>query len=319
MVGTRVDPDNNDIVVWKLDELTTPFVNSSTSPSAPTHAVSDLTSKSGNTLLLQQPSPFAASGTNSAVLFAGTDTGSPRNFISGANGFQPQPPITVSAWIYLRTYDNTGFTQHFVNKQTNTGTWSGTSFDSIVIQNERYNSQPQRFDFSLSNNSSNQGGNAVVPVEFAIPLWTWSHIGLTYDGTTVQSFINGNQVGSGVASPGGNIYYGTTPGPWFFGAIPSGSGDPEEGSFSICDVRIANVVRTQSYFQNIYQNAILNAGTQTSVITTYYKMRAFDLYYTTTPLYWTDTTISYANAPTSPSGWGLGPIEIVHTWTTLNT
>src|SRR5512135_1411566 len=123
MVGIRIAPDNNDLVVWKLDEATAPFVNSSTSPSAPSHAVSDLNSISG-TVLTQQPSPFAASGPGSAVQFTGNNSGSPRNFIAGANNFLPQPPMTISCWLMIRNYDTTGFTQHGVAKQTTTGVWS---------------------------------------------------------------------------------------------------------------------------------------------------------------------------------------------------
>ncbi len=319
MVGVRVAPDNNDIVVWKLDEAAAPFVNSSTSGSAPSHAVSDLSTLSGSPLL-RQPSLFAASGTNSCVLFTGNQSGSPRNFISGANNFLPQPPVTVSMWYFLRAYNSSGLTQHGLTKQTTTGSWSGSTFGSFdLAQSRQYVSQPTQFDFYLLTGGIGQaGGNALIPNELTIPLHTWSHIGMTYDGTTVLAYINGNNVGSGVASPTGNIFYSGTPGPWFIGAIPSGSGSPEESSASYCDIRVANVVRPQSYFANIYKNGILNSGSQISVITTFYKMRAYDLFYTTTPVYWVDTSISYTNAPASPSGEGLGPIEIMESWKALN-
>jgi hypothetical protein len=315
MVGIRIAPDNNDIVVWKLDEATAPFVNSSTSGSAPSHLVSDLATISG-TVLTQQPSPFAASGPNSSVLFTGNQSGSPRNFISGANNFLPQPPITLSMWFFLRAYNSSGLTQHGLTKQTTTGSWSGSTFGSVdLAQSRTYTSQPTAFDFYfLTGGIGQAGGDAVVPNEFSIPLGTWSHIGMTYNGTTVLAYINGNNVGSGTASPTGNIFYSGTPGPWFMGAIPSGSGSPEESSASYCDVRIANVVRDQSYFQNIYQNATLNYSGTGGLVVTYYKMRAFDVLYTTTSVYWVGTSISYTGAPTSPSGSGLGPIEVVETW-----
>lgn len=315
MVGTRVAPDNNDIVVWKLDDAGTPFVNSSTSSSAVSHANSDLNTLSG-TVNLRQPSLFAATGTNSCVQFSGNNSSSPRNFIAGGNNTLPQPPLTVSYWLYLRTYNSSGSTQVYGMKQTTTNVWSGTTFAALGIQNRQANSQPSQNDFFVITNSNNNGGDITTPVEFPIPLNTWSHIGMTYDGTAVLAYVNGNNIGSAVASPTGNIFYSGTPGPWFFGAIPTASGNPEEGCYSICDYRIANVVRPQSYFANIYQNGVLNTGL--SVVTIYYKMRAFDLYYTTTPLYWTDTSISYANAPASPSGWGLGPIEVMDTWNALN-
>lgn len=314
MVGIRIEPDNNDIVVWRLDEATAPFVNSSTSGSAPSHAVSDLNTLSG-TVFTQQPTPFSASGPGTGIQLLGNNSSSPRNFIGGANDFLPQPPITISFWYYQRTYDSTGFTQHGLDKQTTTGVWSGVTFNSIfVAQNRRYVSLASQFDFGFVTNSSGAGGNAIAVQDVTVPLNTWSYIGVTYDGTTLLSYINGNNVGSATASPTGNIYYSGTPGPWFIGAIPSGSGNPEEGQFGMCDVRVANVVRNQAYFQNIYQNAILNFSGAGGFITTYYKLRSFDVLFTSTPVYWISTEISYVGAPASPSGNGLGPIEVLETW-----
>lgn len=322
MVGTRIAPDNNDIVVWKLDEAAAPFVNSSTSPSALSHAVSDLTTLSG-TVLRQQPSPFAASGTNSCISFTGNQSGSPRNFVSGANGVQPQPPFTVSVWVMIRNYDTSNLTQHGLAKQQNTNTWSGTSFSSInVAQNERYNgsgiANTASFDFSIITTSSNVGGNARCTSDNTINLYNWSHIGLSYDGTTVLSYINGNNVGMAISSPTGNVYYGTTPGPWFMGAIPGGSGSPEECNMSFCDARIANVIRPQSYFQNIYKSAMLNPSTYIT-LNRYYKLRVYDLSCSPpTPIIWTDISPTIANVPSSPCGGPLSQLEILETYVSPN-
>lgn len=317
MVGTRIAPDNNDIVVWRLDEATAPFVNSSTSGSAPSHLISDLSSISGP-ILTQQPSPFAPFGPGSAVQMPGTNSGSPRNFIAGANNFLPQPPITVSCWYYQRAYNSTGISQHGVTKQTTTGVWSGVTFGSIVLaQNRQYASLPNQYDFSFTTTSGGAGGSAVLVQDFTIPLNIWAHVGMTYDGTTILGYVNGNNVSSTVTSPTGNIFYSGTPGPWFIGAIPSGSGNPEESTAGYCDIRIANVIRDRAYFQNIYQNATLNYSGTGGAVTTFYRLRAFDSLYTTTAVYWTSTVISYAGAPASPSGSGLGPIEIVETWKSI--
>lgn len=308
----RITPDNNDIVVWKLDDAAPPFINSSTSPSAPSHAVSDLATLSGTgsgAPKLQQPSPFSPTG---AVLFTGTNSGSPRNFIAGANGVQPQAPVTFSCWVYLRNYSTTGFTQHLWAKQTNTGNWSST-FASVELQNRTYASQSQQWDlFVLAT-----GATPLVPAEYTIPLNTWSHTGITWDGSTQLAYINGVLVGQ--VSSTGSINYGSTPGPWFFGAIPSGSGNPEECVASICDFRIANVVRSQTYFQNVFRAGATTQGSGLPLIT-YYKLRAYDLSCPMpTPVYWVSRTVNYTDAPAPPCGsvTNLGPIEIVESWKVL--
>jgi hypothetical protein len=315
MVGTRVAPDNNDVVVWKFDDSGTTFANSSTA-GVYTHLQSDLTLT--GTVLKQQPSPFAASGTNSCVRFIGNDSGSPRNTINGANAVEVQPPCSFSGWYFIRSYTPNSFNGMYWVKQNTAGVWSGVTFGQVEMQSRQYAGQNLAFDCFVSP-VAGTGGNAIIPSDISIPLNTWAHVGLTYDGIVTTSYVNGNMANQVTNGSGfQNITYGGH-GPWFFGAVPAGSGDPQETANSVCDFRIATVVRPQSYFQNIYQQAILNNSGQISVITTFYKMRAYDALQTSTPVYWVDTSVSYANAPASPSGAGLGPIEVMESWNLLNT
>lgn len=310
MVGIRVEPDNNDIVVWKLDDASAPFINSSTSTSAPSHIVSDLATLSGSGVgapKLQQPSPFAPYGNNSAVLFTGDNASSPRNYILGATGVEPQPPVTFSCWLYLRVYAN-GFTQHYFAKQHTANTWSGV-FAQVELQNRTYAGQSNAFDLFVVPTS---GGAIVLDAANSIPLNIWCHVGLVYDGSFVYGYLNGDLVGQATAT--GSINYGNH-GPWFFGG-PLGSGSVEEGAYSICDFRIANVARPQSYFQNIYRQAILPLS-EGQPTTTYYKLRAYDLSCSSpTAVYWISTLVNYNDAPTAPCG-SLGPIEILDSWTVI--
>lgn len=308
-MGTRTTPDGYDIVVWKLDEAAAPFINSSTSASAPSHAVSDLATQSGATMSFQQPSPFAASGTNSAVLFSGTNATTPRNFISGANNFEPQQPISISMWINIRAYNNTGFTQRFLAKQHTVGVWSGV-FAQVGFQNRTALSASTAWDFFII---ASTGGDVTIPLEYTIPLFAWTHIGLTYNGSLVSAYINGVLVGT-IATTG-SIVYGNH-GAWFIGAIPAGSGNPEEFTGSICDIRIANIVRPLSYFQNVYRLGANTSGLGGTYVK-YYKLRAFDSSCSTpTAVYWVSTSIDYTDAPTAPCG-ALGPIEIVESWAVI--
>lgn len=106
----------------------------------------------------------------------------------------------------------------------------------------------------------------------------------------------------------GYLAIGATP-PYLVTSSPT----KEEANFMISDVRIANVARPLSYFQQIFSYGALPNETTTQVI--YYKMRAYDLSCAEpTPVTWIDTSISYANAPAFPC---LGPytaIEILESW-----
>lgn len=313
-MGIRVAPDGNDIVVWKFDEAASPFLNSSTTGFY-TSGASQL-SVTG-TIRFQQPSPFAATGTNSAFQFLGIDSGSPRNVVSGATTVEPQPPVTFSGWYYIRSYTPNGFNPMYFSKQHTAGVWSGATFAQVEVQGRQYAGQSTAFDFFVVANSNTV--DAIVPNDLTIPLFTWSHIGITYDGTTLNAYINGNLVGQATStSPPSNINYGGH-GPWFFGTVPAGSGDPQEPAFSLCDFRIANVVRPQSYFQNVYRLGATTSGFG-APFTTYYKLRAYDTACSTvTPVYWISTSVDYSDAPTAPCGSlaTLGPIEVVETWSVL--
>lgn len=309
MVGIRVAPDNNDIIVWKLDEALAPFINSSTSTNALSHAISDLDTLSG-TIRLQQPSLFAPNGTNSCVQFTANNNSSPRNFISGANDAEPNYPISISGWVFVRQYDVTSFRFNLICKQHTIGVWSGATFSSMVIQNRRYASLPADWDFYIGTTGTNAG--VTIPQSNGITLNIWTHVGITYDGTTTKYYINGNLVQQNANT--GNVLYGN--GPWFFGAIPSGSGNPEECAISTCDWRIADIVRPQSYFQDIFRKGMMQDVVESSGtgFKTYYKLRAYDLSCSTpTPVYWVSTSANYSGAPTPPCG-SLGPIEVIEKW-----
>lgn len=311
-MGIRVTPDDNDIVVWKLDEATAPFINSSTSPNAISTAISNLTTLSG-AIQLQQPSPFAPYGTNSAILVPGTQSNSPRNFISGANGVEPLPPFTISGWIYIRTYlPLVSGPPHIIVKQFTTGSWNNPWY-TVTLEGRNQYGAPSRFRFGLVTSSGFSPGSGDIDPLNTIPLNTWSHIGLTYDGSTQTVYLNGNLVST--ASYGGTLNYNG--GPWFFGGIPAGFANAEEAAFSACDFRIANVIRPQSYFKNIYELGAMASG-QGVPLNTYYKLRALDLGCSNTSyVYWVSKIVNYNNAPAPSCGGPLGDIEIMETWKVL--
>lgn len=304
---TRIAPDNNDLVVWKLDDAGNTFVNSSTStlPGAPGSSAN--LSLVGGSVINRVPSIFGMEP--AAVYFPGVQN---RTTISGANSFQPTYPITLSFWIQLRTW-NTTFTQHWVNKQHTTNVWSGT-FMSIGIENVA-SSGLRNGEWNCNVISSGASASAQNTAARPIPLHVWCHMGMTYDGTTVRSYLNGNPgVTATMSSPPRAIAYNS--GPWFMGA-PVGAGSAEDMVCSMCDVRIANVVRPASYFSDVWlaanQNSFSQSGSDYGSTVTYYKLRAFDLS-CNQAVYWIDTIPIISNAPPSPCGGEYGPVEVVESW-----
>ncbi len=127
-----LSPDAADIIRWKLDEQTGVFRN--TGASLPNDALTDLTA-SGSFFR-------DANGLDSTncLYVPGTDdfpagSSATRNYLVGANTIAPQPPITLSAWIYLRSY-NSASHKHIIGKlyrdHTVTSNWA-TPFWAMQI------------------------------------------------------------------------------------------------------------------------------------------------------------------------------------------
>jgi len=94
------------------------------------------------------------------------------------------------------------------------------------------------------------------PANYGIPVGRWCHLGGTWDGTTMNMYINGSLATS--AAYTATIDYNTSgsPGQWYVGGIP-GTSVNQESSIIVQDIRVANIARPQSYFANIYYNGFL--------------------------------------------------------------
>lgn len=256
----RVDPDNNDIVVWKLDEATAPFINSSTSnlgvaPGSTANLTTLATSltQGKEDPIRQVCGPYGPG--SYGLMFLGTNS---RARVDGANAFQPQPPITLSMWMKLQGRQPTGYTMHFLQKQHSINVWSGR-FTDIGMNDVVYNGDPLAFEGGCTT-TGNIGHGARASATKRLQLGRWSHVGLTISASILMKvYINGMQVAQDGPSGVTAIDYDATAssGPWFLGAIPGGSGATEPAWATYADVRIANIVREQPYFQNIYEQGML--------------------------------------------------------------
>lgn len=187
---TRVPPDANDGYVWLLSETSGAYRNS------------------GNILPNDPSTDLSISGTvirtNTGVFggncpwFPGiggypSGASATRNYIFGAQNINPQPPFTISLWVYLRQYNGGNFT-HGIGKtfrdHTVTSSWTAPFF-SVDLSIANTNGGQ---DITQSMATSATTNNAKTFTEFPLPLHQWSHWGLTHDGANMRAYLNGCQL-----------------------------------------------------------------------------------------------------------------------------
>jgi hypothetical protein len=319
---TRLFPDVNDQLVWLLNETSGAYRN--TGALSPNSATTDLTIT--NTIIRTGAGLF---GGNCVQLPGTTNfpTGSSatRNTAGGASTITVTPPLTVSCWVYLRSYTTaqnmTVFAKEYRNPSLSGNTWT-TPFNAIMLGTSTGNSGGDWF-CSIALTSSTQATFTVT--DFPIPLGVWSHIGMTLDGTSMRLYLNGCQMIFYSGATQFNTVAAATlsytdgingAGQWRVGSIVStGSTNKEEGNAQIQDVRVANVARPLSYFQTIYSLGALPKIPGITAANQYFKLRAYDTSCSTpTAVVWVDTQISLVNAPAFPCSGPFTNPEVLDTW-----
>jgi hypothetical protein len=233
-VGVRIAPDIYDAMVWTFDENTAPFSNYG---------------NGGSNNFINGGSGYRA---GRAGLFGnGLDLpGGNSAYVKDTNSYIPNSSFTVSGWVYLKSYSTAGNACHLIYKLHNPiGNWSGSGgYVDIEI--------------TLSGSAAdgtgifgiNKSGLSSISFSTAdkIPINAWTHLGLTWDGTTLNAYINGNLIGTST-NGAGTVNWGS--GNWILGVNPSSTS--ENSPFAIIDdLRIANIARPQSYFQQVYQAGV---------------------------------------------------------------
>jgi hypothetical protein len=318
---TRITPDINDQIVWLLNETSGAYRN--TGVLSPNSSTTDLTIT--NTITRTGAGPF---GVNCVQLPSTSNfppgSSATRNYAAGAKTINIAPPITVSLWVYLRSY-TTGNNSAIIGKEYRdsgiTSSWAAP-FHAISIQTLTGNGGGD-WTVNVAINTTTQVQLTVT--DFPIPLGVWSHIGITHDGTAIRAFLNGCQCIYYVSTTQFNSTAAATIsytdgingfGFWKIGAITAtGSGNKEETSAQIQDIRIANVARPLAYFQAIYAAGALPTIPGITSANQYFKLRAYDTScLTPTAVTWVDTEISLANAPAFPCSGPYTSPEVLDTW-----
>ena len=163
-------------------------------------------------------------------------------YVRGASALEPPGnSISLDCWIY--TIGNGGPSQYIFTKGYDNA-W-GTHQDSI--------------DLSLSSNgliayTVIDLGTSQPYAQTAITWNVWHHLGMSYDGTTLSLYLDGELASSGHYP--GSIDWGTHQ-DWVLGCnhLPLLRDEWYDGQ--IADARVSNIARPASYFRNIWETAEL--------------------------------------------------------------
>lgn len=237
----RIAPDANDVLVIMLDDPlgTTTHVNTGTAGSA------------GNFLDYGSPISGAAGPLGSAMYIPSAYLVNARNGAGGANDLAVMPHVSLSGWIFIRRSVN--YAAVLFNKQYFLNGWSSP----WLTFGFQMHSSGDQCDLYLTVGGVLQA-TLRTPTTYPMPIGRWIHIGGTYNGSVMNFYVNGSLAATGNYT--GAIDYGSPPrGQWYVGGIP-GTGVNQDPPIIVQDIRVADVARPQSYFQEIAFNGLYVNG-----------------------------------------------------------
>jgi hypothetical protein len=226
---TRLTPiDSSTAIYWTLDETSSPWANTGTGGTL-NQATSYSTPAEGQTGIFGNCLDF---GGTSGIISADTSIGE-----SGTSQ-------TVSCWVYLHSFVSSG---EIIDKKYQTSsTWS-----SPYTAWAMYTSGAADGTWTAEVTVSGTRYTVTCSGEYGIQSYQWNLIALTYDGSNLRAYINGNLAGT--TSISGTIDYGSH-GAYQIGAVTVLSTQGTNGK--VDDVRIETTVRSQAYLQAMYKDGI---------------------------------------------------------------
>lgn len=226
----RTPPDASDLAVWTLNDTSGDFLNTGAAGTAGDLAPTGTLTRG------------IAGVFDRAVSFGG-------GYARGAQVIEPANAITLSAWVYVSAYPTglpTNYTR-IVGRPLNNFADPYMSADITLNNNGT---------FAATVNRNVPGTGAYVLSDPAIlPLSTWHHVGMSFDGATLALYLDG----ATIASLARALTIAYTQGPNDVWAI---AGNPAVPVFEsrlqgrVDDVRIANVARSADWFREVWQRGV---------------------------------------------------------------
>ena len=245
-VGPRIYPaDSDDLLVWELQEAAgaTTAVNTGTASSA------DLSFYNGTgASSFDGWGPFGRAWTN--VHTGDTSTG---DALYGAASATPNgAAVTISIWVRPH-WAISGHGVYF-GKAHAASAWADPY---ISLDIYHFTDGYLRVGANISGTGQTIVANTALATLAHVNIGEWAHVGATYDGTTVRMYKNGALVGTGAHS--GTISWNTD-GPWFIGSAYTSSYHNHGTGGQFRGARVANVVRSQTWFKDVYAYGIGEAA-----------------------------------------------------------
>ena len=316
--------DSNDIIQWKLVEPSGPWANTGTGGTLSLIGAS--TNYYGFNSI--NTTPYAPSPDQSYVLAAGAG-----NYPSSSyeNHLVTSTPIGTAGTTIGEIGTNICFST-YIRMSNYTGGSGGTSeygviackcgdpSNTLALGWQTVLNPPDNGEWYTGASFGGTSQYFGSEPGYELPIGSWSHIGWTYDGTTLLRYKDGNLCGTYLPSPSGAISYGTH-GPYNVAGGMNNGGNNIEGYLS--DMRIASTVRSINWFRAMAvaslsisssSESIIVGGSTSLVVTATYLDSHTD--HATNDVTWSTSNSSVATVSSSGlvTGIGAGTATITATW-----
>lgn len=237
-------PDADDIACWLLDEVATPWANTGSG------GVADMTLGAGAIDTAQ-----AGVVAPNCIIFPSMNVALANSYLEGGAALVADiQNLTISCWHKMTSYPTGGGQALRILTKPVPG--GGVPF--IYLMSLLIDQNPAGKILAVEVNPSGSS-YTYIPTDAYVAPGVWHHFGVTWDSATGIPLIYMD--GALVGSSGGVVLTGDLvdgANDWNIGGSSEDAANYDRGL--VQDVRIANVTRPLSYFQDIYRKAFGLAG-----------------------------------------------------------